>query len=216
MNKQQQTGNGNTKGAGRRSVLLPVVATVLGLGLSQVAFADHDRQGDDYYAWARVVESRPIISYEEVTTPEEHCRIVHRRGRHDDHRDVVYRDSRDDFGPRLIGSVIGGVIGHQLGGGKGKTAFTIAGALAGAEIASAGQRDAYARNERARPRGPERECYTTYQTERVQYIEGYDVTYEYLGRQFHKVTDEDPGDRIQVRVSVSPVDGDRRNTLAIR
>jgi outer membrane lipoprotein SlyB len=35
----------------------------------------------------------------------------------------------------FIGAIAGGVIGHQFGGGHGKTAATIVGSLAGAEIA---------------------------------------------------------------------------------
>ena len=35
-------------------------------------------------------------------------------------------------------------------------------------------------------------------------VVGYDVTYEYMGRQFRTRTDHHPGDRIRVRVDVHP------------
>ena len=41
----------------------------------------------------------------------------------------------------------------------------------------------------------------------VERIEGYDVTYEYAGREYVTRMPYDPGERIRVRVDVTPADG---------
>ncbi len=55
---------------------------------------------------------------------DEHC-----------HNVVVYRErhteDHDRVAGTLIGAVAGGVIGHQIGGGNGKTLATVGGAVAG-------------------------------------------------------------------------------------
>jgi uncharacterized protein YcfJ len=104
------------------------------------------------------------------------------------------------FLPGLFGGIVGGLIGNQFGGGSGKKALTIAGALAGSSIA----RDA-ARNNRRQPREV---CHTSYQTEVVQSVTSYDVTYEYAGQLFEKRMTEHPGSSVRVRVAVEPALGE--------
>lgn len=41
----------------------------------------------------------------------------------------------------------------------------------------------------------------------VERIDGYDVTYEYAGREYVTQLPYDPGERIRVRVDVTPADG---------
>ena len=54
------------------------------------------------------------------------------------HDVVVYRErasnDRHHVGGTLVGAVVGGVIGHQFGGGNGKTLATAGGAVAGGAI----------------------------------------------------------------------------------
>ena len=168
---------------GKKAMVTMVTAAAL--SFTAPAFADDN----GFFAWAKVVDASPVVTYEQVTTPVESCRIVKRR--------VVRDDRNRDFGPALLGGAIGGVIGHQFGGGKGKTALTIAGALAGAGIATAGQ------NREQRPQHQEI-CETTYTTREVEHLEGYNVTYRYMGRNFERFTHEHPGKRIRVHVSVAP------------
>ena len=51
------------------------------------------------------------------------------------HNEVVYRErpvkDHDRVAGTAIGAVAGGLIGHQMGGGNGKTLFTVGGAVAG-------------------------------------------------------------------------------------
>ena len=100
--------------------------------------------------------------------------------------------------PSLFGGILGGLIGNQFGGGSGKKALTVVGALAGSSIA----RDA-AKRRHHQPRTPTRVCRTSYTSETVDEINAYDVTYEYQGQQFNKRMSEHPGDSVRVRVQLS-------------
>ena len=80
----------------------------------------------------------------------------------------------------------------------GKKAMTAIGALAGSSIA----RDAARRRHHHEP--PTRVCHTTYESDKVEDISGWDVTYEYGGQQFTKRMSERPGDSMRVRVQLSP------------
>ena len=47
----------------------------------------------------------------------------------------VYQNRRGSTGDVLAGAIIGGAIGNQFGGGQGKDALTILGAIVGADVA---------------------------------------------------------------------------------
>jgi len=100
----------------------------------------------------------------------------------------------------VIGGIAGAVLGSRVGGGDGRylgTAVgTIAGGAAGRAIYEASNRPDYRRSDVrvCEPRGYGSE------SERV---DGYDVTYEYAGREYHTRRDYHPGDSIRVRVDVS-------------
>ena len=109
----------------------------------------------------------------------------------------------------VIGGIVGAAIGSQVGGGSARYATaaigSMVGGMAGRQIYDAGQRDRYASRT-----GTVRVCdpvpYGSYGSTRVSNnrVAGYDVTYEYAGREFHTRTDYHPGDRIRVRVDVRP------------
>jgi uncharacterized protein YcfJ len=156
------------------------------------AYAYHD--DDAVWAYAKVVSSQPIYREVRVRGPREVCEEVPVVER------TTYRGGPDP-GAVLVGAVIGGVIGHQFGGGHGRDAATAAGAFIGANhAASQTYRDG---------RVVEREVYET-RCERVhearyeERIEGYDVTYRYQGHLYHTRTHYPPGRRIRVRVDVTP------------
>ena len=165
-----------------------------------VAFAGSAQASNpasSYYVSAPVVQVDPIYTTRTIDHPIRRCtttqEVVHQ------HRYERRRSDENYFIPGLFGGVVGGLIGSQFGGGSGKKALTVVGALAGASIA----RDAARRNHENRY--PTRVCHTTYEQEVVEDISAYDVTYEYGGQQFSKRMSSPPGETVQVRVQVSPV-----------
>ena len=147
------------------------------------------------YEYAKVVSADPIYRTVRVSTPRQECydeRVVT--------REPAYR-SNGDPGAALFGAILGGVAGHQFGKGSGKSVATAAGALIGAGIGQSRTRSYSGATERV---SYETRCsnYDDYRTE--QRVEGYDVTYRYNGRTYHTRMPHDPGNRIPVRVDVSP------------
>ena len=147
-----------------------------------------------YYVSAPVVHVSPVTSERTVRHPIRQCT-------QESYREDRYRRHDENlFLPGLFGGIVGGLIGNQFGGGNGKKALTIAGALAGSSIA----RDA-ARN---RHRQPREVCHTSYETEVIERVTAYDVTYEYAGELFEKRMTEHPGDSVRVRVALEPATGE--------
>ena len=147
------------------------------------------------YDYARVVQVTPVVRYVTVTTPVKEC-----------WEDVeYYARSRPDTGragKTLFGAILGGVIGHQFGSGRGNDAATVAGTLIGAAVANGGdRRPYYSTTEHSRP---VTRCETNYRTHQEERIDGYDVVYKYHGRTYATRTPFDPGKKIRIRVDVRP------------
>ena len=92
-----------------------------------------------------------------------------------------------------IGALVGGILGHQVGGGTGKTLATIAGAGAGGYAGNQIQRkvqqsDTYTTTEQR--------CITAYDLQEEP--AGFDVLYEYKGHRHHLHMNKDPGDSLPV------------------
>ncbi|MCH7741307.1 MAG: hypothetical protein IIB71_01425 [Proteobacteria bacterium] len=159
--------------------------------------AGHDAD-DSFYTYGTVVAAEPIIRRVLETTPLRECRRVRKQwsGHRDHHQAKIL--------PSLFGGLLGGVIGRQFGGGRGKTALTIAGAFAGASIAKGnlrkGRHHRGFRDDEVRER-----CTVIEQVHEVEVIDGYRVTYLYQGREFTRTTQLHPGTKIRLRVQVSPV-----------
>lgn len=163
--------------------------------------AYEDRYGREGYAWARVLRVEPIRRRVRVSEPVREC-----------WDEVEYRPdgplSSRHLGGTLLGAAIGGALGNQVGHGRGRDAAKIAGALLGGAIAYNVSREhqtydaGYRRNERMVER-----CDLRYRDDWVERIDGYDVTYEYDGRRQTAWMSYDPGERIRVRVDVTPVSG---------
>lgn len=176
------------------------------------AMADHKDQRDpasrSYYAYADVIDVEPIIKHRVVSRPREVCEDRDRYARHHHEFDHEFDEPRHpDYGPArsIFGGLIGGWIGHQFGGGHGKQALTILGALAGSSIA----KDSARRNYRSYRYAQDRhrrgvECWTVNDEDIVKSHDGYRVTYTYQGRSFVKHMNTYPDDQIRVRVRVSP------------
>ena len=151
---------------------LALAAALSGLMLSAPAAARHDHDRDRGWDYARVVRAEPIYREVRVREPREVCR-------EEPVTERVVERGRSDPGAVLFGAMVGGVIGHQFGGGHGQDVATAAGALIGANHA--------AQHTYRDGRVVERTVYET-RCERVRHVryerrlDGYDVTYKYRGR----------------------------------
>lgn len=151
-----------------------------------------------YYVAAPVVSVSPITTERTVSRPVRQCSTDNR------HADRIYEHRHPQenlFLPGLFGGIVGGLIGNQFGGGSGKKALTIVGALAGSSIARESAR------EQRRNAYPREVCRTAYEREVLRDVTAYDVTYEYAGQLFSKRMDHHPGDSVRVRVALTPAGG---------
>lgn len=132
--------------------------------------------------------------------------------RYDDRYNDRYGDNRygTDTGRNVatvIGGIVGAALGSKVGGGSARYATaavgSMVGGMAGREVYESAQRtkEQRQRNTRVTVCDPVREGDNrSYPTENT--VSGYDVTYEYAGRQHMTRTNYHPGDRIRVRVDV--------------
>jgi uncharacterized protein YcfJ len=169
--------------------------TVLIFGTAVLAFSGAAVSGHGFVGKAKVIEAEPLYETVEVANPVTECwtervtRNNHRRGA---------------YTAPLAGGIVGGVVGNQFGGGRGKTVLTVAGALLGASMGH----DYNTSHYRGRPRVENvRHCETVDRYEQEQQLVGYRVKYRYEGQTYYTQTTEYPGKFIPVRVKVSPVNG---------
>ena len=182
-----------------------VLGTMLGsLAIATSAMAGNKPKSNGRYAsvgpayeYARVVDVQPITRQVRVQTPQRECYI--------EEYEEPRRASASVAGNVILGGLIGGVLGSQIGSGDGRKAATAAGALIGSAIGhQSGQRRRAEQMSDARVRTVER-CDTRYVTNYEERIEAYDVAYEYGGQRYNTRMPYDPGERIRIRVDVSPV-----------
>jgi uncharacterized protein YcfJ len=137
---------------------------------------DWRARSDDY---GRVIEARPLYA---ADSAKEEC-FNTRTGR--------YEEPRDSSGNKVgagtaIGAVAGGVLGHQVGSGRGNTLATVGGALLG------GLAGHHVENRNNNDDGYDRSrCRVTSHNGAAP--AGYDVRYEYKGREYVTRLDHDPG-----------------------
>jgi uncharacterized protein YcfJ len=150
------------------------------------------------YDYAQVISAEPVIRYVTVKTPVRECW---------EQTEYYTVDPRPagGAGSTLLGAVIGGVVGHQLGSGHGKNAATFAGGLVGAAIGSdiARKRALEAGGPVQRSRVVER-CETQVREHREERIDGYKVIYQYHGQKYATTMPNDPGRKLRIRVEVRP------------
>ncbi len=218
------------RGTFRASVLVSVLA-----GSLTAAAQERALPSQNYVVAVPVVSARAIEVTRIIERPEKTCSPVresrYRDARFDHYsggysrRESAYErrhDRRGGVGSQLLGGLIGGVIGNQFGGGNGKKALTVAGALLGSSIASSGsrreryraddgryysrRRDARHWNEREYQHEyqPEYQCRTTTSTREVTQVTGYDVTYSYNNTLYKRRMDYDPGDTLELHVRAEP------------
>ncbi len=170
----------------RQTLFIGLIAATVSLP----AFASHD---DAYEDRARVISVAP--QFERVNTPRQECRTEYVR-------ESYYENRERSNGGAIIGGVSGGLLGSIIGRGNGRVAAAAVGAGIGAIVGDRvdNNRNGYGR-ERVETRPVER-CVTVDNWSQVP--AGYLVNYEYNGRQYSTVTNQDPGRFIPVHVEVRP------------
>ncbi len=121
----------------------------------------------------------------------------------------------------VIGGVLGAALGSQVGGGSARYATsaigTLVGGIAGQQVYEQSQRNRYPQrvgtvrvcdpvpvDSNGYSSGYDNNGYGQYGQVNDSRVSGYDVTYEYGGRTYTTRTSYNPGNRIRVRVNVSP------------
>ena len=155
---------------------------------------------------ARVTSVRPVN--ERIPVSREEC--WNDRVRAYENRTVTRSDTGAPIGAgTVLGAIVGGVVGHQVGSGRGNDVATAAGAIAGGLVgnqvdrANAGPPGQVTQVERVPVERDVQRCRTV--QEMREAVVGYDVGYEYRGRQFTTRLPYDPGRMVPVRVDVTPV-----------
>jgi len=201
------------------------MAWVLAAGLAATSSAQaqgHWQSPAEDYDWARVVSVEPIFERFEQPISRDVCwnERVYQQSNYDRRYDSYGSGYDDGAAGTVLGALVGGALGNQVGGGDGRRAATIAGAVIGGAIGNnldSGRnwygRDRYGYGQNYGRGG--RYAYAQPVTQRVcdqrveyrseQRVVGYDVAYVYNGRTFRTETREHPGDRIRVAVNVAPV-----------
>ena len=118
----------------------------------------------------------------------------------------LYRsDSHGNIGATVIGTLVGGVLGNQIGNGKGQTIATIGGAILGGIIGNSVTRndgyDRYTDNSNT-----VRRCRTVNENNANRHqSNGYNVTYRYGNQTYQSFMNKRPGNSIRVAVNVQPI-----------
>ena len=140
---------------------------------------------------AKVLSAHPQM--ERVNQPRQECKVETVTVQHQPQRGI---------GGSVLGGLAGALIGNQVGGGNGRTAATAAGAIAGAVVG-----DRMENNNSGSGTVSEQQVRNCYMVDNWQSrATGYSVTYDYRGRTYTTVLPYDPGQRLKVRVSVSPTE----------
>jgi uncharacterized protein YcfJ len=135
--------------------------------------------------YAEVLNVKPIK--ETIRTPREEChdeQVTHQRPVKDQNR----------IAGTALGAVVGGLLGNQVGGGRGKTVATVAGAAAGGY---AGNKTQEHMQEGDTYTTTEQRCRTVNDTS--EKISGYEVRYRLKGKEDSVRMDHEPGDKIPVK-----------------
>lgn len=135
---------------------------------------------------ARVLSSTPII--QQVAVPRQVC----------NNQPVAVQQPRTTGGAgSVIGAIAGGLLGNTIGGGSGRAAATVLGVVGGAVVGdnvqnNGGYNTSYQNVQ---------QCSTqTYYENRTV---GYNVTYEYGGREYTAQMAQDPG--TSIRLQLTPI-----------
>lgn len=175
--------------------LLPLLALAAAPALAQYPSEPYEDESYDAYAapavpenvsygYAQVLSAGEVVEIVRTRTPEERC------------DGVEYRRSGQTTGGTVIGALVGAALGNQVGKGDGRKAATVAGAVAGGAIGNNIAR----KKAEAEARG----CRIVEVEREERQVVGYDVEYMYKGEKYMSRLPYDPGNRLRIRVAVSP------------
>ena len=168
-----------------------VLALVATTAFAQNArYPNQDAGDNSHYGWANVLRVDPVYGVTRTSVPSQQCY----------NQPVVRQDRGNSTAGTLLGAVVGGVLGHTIGKGDGRTAATVAGAVAGGAV---GNR---ASDHGGTYESSETRCQQVNTVSEQRRIVGYDVEYRYRGEVYMSRLSYDPGDRLRVRISVTPAD----------
>jgi uncharacterized protein YcfJ len=162
--------------------------------------------GDTFTDRAKVLAVSPIN--ERIPVSREQC--WNEKVRSYEERRVTRSDTGAAIGPgTVLGAIVGGVAGHQVGSGRGNDAATAAGAVIGGLVGNQVDRGNSGGTTTHVERVPvdrnvER-CRTVQEVREARV--GYDVRYAYNGREFRTRMDRDPGRFLEVAVNIEPREG---------
>jgi uncharacterized protein YcfJ len=145
---------------------------------------------------AKVIRAEPEYETIQINNPETECwdEPVHDKYRY---------SNSDGIFPMVIGGVLGGVAGHQFGRGRGNDVSTVAGAVIGSVIGHEMSDSDYEEDYRVTS---ERRCTEIDHWESKQQLTGYRVKYRYAGHNYFTHTREHPGQWLDIRVSIDPLE----------
>jgi uncharacterized protein YcfJ len=143
---------------------------------------DYRRRPNERIREVPVTSARAVVG-----PPEQRCWVAREQ--------VAGQRSEPNVGGAIAGALIGGILGHQVGGGTGKDLATAGGAVAGGVIGSR-----VGGNDGAPTSRDVRRCESTASTTPAYW----DVTYIFRGQPHHVQMREEPGRTIQVNGNGEP------------
>ena len=146
---------------------------------------DYRRRGGEQTFEANVTSVRAVVG-----TPQQRCWV--------EREQISPNNTSANIPAALAGAVIGGILGHQIGGGGGKDAATALGAIGGAAIGANVGRDGS--GQQAYTQDVQR-CDSPVGQVRPDY---WDVTYVFRGREYHVQMVTPPGPTITVNSEGEP------------
>ncbi len=159
--------------------------------LTSVLLASQSAVSGSYSDTAKITSMDRIYRTHTIREPYQDCYI----------KEYYQADGDGSMANEIVGGLFGGLIGNQFGGGDGKDALTVAGALLGASLA---HDDELRKSKTGRVISKEI-CETKYRTESIERLSHYRVEYEYDDRSFTYTTKKKPyGSTLKIKVNVSP------------
>ena len=132
----------------------------------------------------RVISSIPVL--QQVAVPRQVC-----------FNEQVTVPGQKSGAGAAMGGIAGGAIGNQIGNGSGRAVATMIGLMGGAILGNNIEGNAPAQTQNVQRCTTQ----TVYENQTV----GYNVTYEYAGRQYTVQMPQDPGQWVRLQVTPAPV-----------